>query len=246
MTNATRTLLLSATLLVPGLAWAEDVNVNLTDHRGRAIDGQVTATPSGGGAAVRCTTRGGRCTLRVSKAGGYSISARPLAGGNIPAKAITVRAGRAATANLQATAPGSDPVGGGGAGGTVGGTVGTTRDDDGSGSGGGGSGGGTASSGATNRPADAAAPPRNLGRGSAVSVRGNTTDARGRPADGTVTFKQGDRTIGTANTTGGRFVAYDLAAGSYSVTFRSAAGRQGTKSVTVRRGAEVTLNVGVQ
>jgi hypothetical protein len=246
MTKATRTLLFSAALLVPGLAWAEDINVNLTDHRGRAIDGQVTATPSAGGAAVRCTTRGGRCTVRVSKAGGYSVTARPLAGGNVPPKAVTVRAGRNATVNLQSTAPGTDPVGGGGSGGTVGGTSGTTRDGDGSGSGGGGgSGSGGNVSGGSQAPTGGAAA-RNLGRGTAVSVRGNTTDARGRPADGTVTFKQDGRTIGTCSTTGGRFMAYDLAPGAYSVTFRSAAGRTGTKSVTVRRGAEVTLNIGVQ
>jgi len=246
MTNATRTLLLSAALLVPSLALAEDLQITLTDHRGRVIDGQVVATPSGGGAAIRCTTRGGRCTLRT-KAGTYSVRATPLAGGSVPAKNVTVRAGRAASASLQAPAPGAGAGAGAGAGGgTAGGSsTGSTQGGTDDGGSGGGSSGGTTSSENQGARTDSGGVP-DIGSGRIARVRGNITDARGRAIDGTVTFNLGRRAVGKAGTRGGRFVAFDLAAGTYSVTFRSSTGKTGQANVTVRASGEVTANIRAQ
>jgi len=63
---------------------------------------------------------------------------------------------------------------------------------------------------------------RDLSRGNRVSVRGNVRDASGRPADATLTVRQGAQVVGTVRTVAGRFTCYDLPPGTYEVSARSA------------------------
>jgi hypothetical protein len=248
MTTA-RLLATIALVLLPSLALAEDLNVTLTDNRGRAVDGQVTATPSAGGTALRCTTRGGRCTIHVS-AGTYSVRATLLSGGSIPAKNVTVRSGATASVALAAPAPGtSTPTVSTTAAGTGTSPTGATQTGTGTGTTTGNLGGttggvGTAPVAGTQAPAGTTVP--DIGTGRIARVQGNVTDARGRAIDGTVTFSRSGRAVGKCGTRAGRFVAFDLSAGTYAMAFRAASGQTGQANVTVLSAGQVTANIRAQ
>ncbi len=78
--------------------------------------------------------------------------------------------------------------------------------------------------------------PRNLGTGQRAAVLGTTQDQRGRRVEGTITVTEAGRTIGTVSTTGGSFTCFDLAAGSYSLSFTAISGQRASQNVSVGAG----------
>lgn len=86
---------------------------------------------------------------------------------------------------------------------------------------------------------------RNLGTGQHAAVRGVTQDQRGRRVEGSVTVSQSGRTIGTVSTTGGAFTCFDLAPGSYSLSFTAVGGQRATSNVVVGGGAASSVRLSI-
>lgn len=89
----------------------------------------------------------------------------------------------------------------------------------------------------------AGAAPRNLGTGQHASVMGTTQDQRGRRVEGTVTVTQSGHTIGTVSTTGGSFTCFDLAAGTYSVSFTAVGGQHTSQNLSVAGGPASSIRL---
>jgi hypothetical protein len=95
----------------------------------------------------------------------------------------------------------------------------------------------------TTQPAVAAATtPPDRSTGSTLAVQGRTSDSSGRALDGTVTVSRGGAPIGRATTSGGRFLLYDLPAGTLTLTFRSLSGATATAAASYS-GTAVTVNL---
>jgi hypothetical protein len=86
---------------------------------------------------------------------------------------------------------------------------------------------------------------RNLGTGQRAAVLGITQDQRARRVEGTVTVTQSGRTIGTVSTTGGSFTCFDLAAGSYSLSFTAVGGQRATSNVVVGAGPASSVRLSI-
>ncbi|MCS6799896.1 MAG: carboxypeptidase-like regulatory domain-containing protein [Myxococcota bacterium] len=85
---------------------------------------------------------------------------------------------------------------------------------------------------------------RNLGVGRTPVASGRVVDAAGRPVDATLSIFGPGGLVGTATTTAGRFVLYDLPAATYSVTIRTARGASATGTIVVgEAAASVTFRV---
>jgi len=71
----------------PSAARAQDgarVQVEVTGADGRPSDATVVLTPRGGGAALQCRTRAGRCDLQAVPRGRYVLTATPASEGRPP------------------------------------------------------------------------------------------------------------------------------------------------------------------
>jgi hypothetical protein len=88
--------------------------------------------------------------------------------------------------------------------------------------------------------------PHNLGSGNHWVIRGQAQDQRSRPVEGNVTVSQGSTVLGTVSTTGGAFQVYDLAPGTYHLSFTCLSGQRTSASVAVGGGTAVSVRLIVQ
>jgi hypothetical protein len=263
-------LLLVVLAAVPANATNGSLRCRATDSSGRRIDGTCTASGSAG--TYSCTTVGGACTISTVTPGSYTVVLRTVSGRSSPPRTVRVDSGTSPVVVLTAettAAVSFEHVGGevqaqplpagtgdagastddagtrADAGTTTSGTGGTTSPGD----------GGTITApdaGAddarviaamTTQPAVAAATtPPDRSTGSTLAVQGRTSDSSGRALDGTVTVSRGGAPIGRATTSGGRFLLYDLPAGTLTLTFRSLSGATATAAASYS-GTAVTVNL---